>query len=382
MPNRKTLIFHIGDHKTGSTSIQLAFAKRLVTIQGHSVFYPAKLARNALGDQCLAYGKAQTPETRQATAKPIAKLAELIRDSKADFTLISAEAFEKVPAALLREVIDTFFAGTADDIRIFGYVRPHAARLTSSFSERTKAGVPKTLRMNLDDFTKLRQKKREFIYLPRFTAWQEQFGDAFTLRPMIRSQLHKGDVVSDFVHHAFGGLPFTITGDNAANESLCLEDLMRLKVLQSHLKVLPSRPKASHDLRLKIGWEFSRLTGQLPPPPQRTKLQLHKSLAEDIRDTYLDDAKAMDREFFGGEPLLENELHAAVEKALDTPQSVEPADYLSASELRSLELMSGMIAGMLEEPTVNWPAFFHAKRVRDVEQARKAQKKQPSAAAE
>lgn len=366
MPNRKTLIFHIGDHKTGSTSIQLAFAKRLVKLHGHSVFYPAKLARNALGDQCLDYGKADTPAAREAAAKPIAKLAARVRASKADFTLISAEAFEKVPAALLHEVIDTFFADTADDIRVFCYVRPHAARLTSSFAERTKAGVPKTLNVNLEDFAKLRKEVEEFIYLPRFAAWREHFGDAFTLRPMIRSQLYQGSVVDDFVHHAFGGVPFTITGDSQANESLCLEDLMRLKVLQSHLK-------APHDLRLKIGWEFSRLTGHLPPPPKRTRLQLHKSLAAEIRDTYLGDARNMDREFFGGEPLMENELHAAVEKALAAPQSTEPADHLPPSELRGLEILSGMISGLLENKDVNWPAFLHAKRVRDVELARKDQ---------
>ena len=365
MPNRKTLIFHIGDHKTGSTSIQLAFAKQLINLQGHSVFYPAKLARNVLGEQCLKYGRAETPEARQTAAKPIAKLAQRVRDSQEEFTLISAEAFETVPAALLREVIDTFFADTADEIRIFCYVRPHAARIASSFAERTKAGVPKTLKTNLEGFAQRRKEVEEFIYLPRFAALREHFGGAFTLRPMIRSQLHQGDVVSDFVHHAFGGIPFTITGDSEANESLCLEDLMRLKVLQAHLK-------APQDLRLKIGWEFSRLSGQLPPPAQRTKLQLHKSLAEDIRTTYLADARNMDREFFGGEPLLENELHTAVKKAIPAPQSTAPADYLSGSELRSLELMSGMIAGLLEEPGVNWSAFLHAKRVRDVELARQA----------
>jgi len=375
MSNRKTLIFHIGDHKTGSTSIQLAFAKQLVKLQGHSVFYPAKLANNELRDQCLAYGAAKTPKDQEKAALPLRKLANRVAKADTDFALISAEALERVPAALLHEIIQKFFKDAADDIRVFAYVRPHPGRITSTFTERTKVGAPPVLKSTLAEFAQRRKEDKENFYLPRFAAWRHHFGDAFTLRPMIRSQLYRGSVVEDFVHHAFGGIAYTIASDSSANESFCLEDLMRLKVLQRQLKT-------SRILRLRIGWEIYRLASQLPPPPQRTKLQLHKSLAEDIRDTYLDDAKAMDREFFGGEPLLENELHAAVEKALDTPQSVEPADYLSASELRSLELMSGMIAGMLEEPTVNWPAFFHAKRVRDVEQARKAQKNQPSAAAE
>lgn len=365
MPNRKTLIFHIGDHKTGSTSIQLAFAKRLVSLQGRSVFYPAKMANNKLKDRCMAFGAAQTAQARREASRPLKSLAARVAGSDADFTLISAEALENVPAALFYEIVETFFKEAAHDIRIIAYVRPHAARLTSSFSERAKIGVRHVLQMNLEGFSERKKKDHEFIYLPRFAAWREQFGDAFTLRPMIRSQLHQGDVVSDFVHHAFSGIPFTISGDSQANESLCLEDLMRLKVLQQNLPV-------SNGLRLMAGWEFARIVGHMPPPATRSKLQLHKSLAEDIRDTYLADARNMDREFFGGAPLLETELHAAVEKAVARPQSTDPADYLSVSELRSLELMSQMIAGLLEEPSVDWEAFLHAKRVRDVKRARRA----------
>lgn len=375
MPNRKTLIFHIGDHKTGSTSIQLAFAQKQIKLQEHSVFYPGKLANNVLRDQCLAYGAAKTRKDREKAAQPLQKLASRVAKADANFALISAEALERVPAALLQEIINDFFSDAADEIRIFAYVRPHPGRITSTFTERTKVGAPPVLKSSLEEFAQHRKEDGENFYLPRFAAWRQHFGDAFALRPMIRSQLYRGSVVEDFVHHAFGGIPFTVASGSSANESFCLEDLMRLKVLQRHLKT-------SRILRLRIGWEIYRLASQLPPPPQRTKLQLHKSLAEDIRDTYLDDAKAMDREFFGGEPLLEDELHTAVEKALDAPQSVEPADYLSASELRSLELMSGMIAGMLEEPSVNWPAFLHAKRVRDVELARKAKKNQTVKAAE
>ncbi|MEY8830984.1 hypothetical protein AB9K34_21645 [Sedimentitalea sp. XS_ASV28] len=366
-PPRKTLIFHIGDHKTGSTSIQYAFAKRQVELQGYSVFYPARIASNALRDQCLEYGAAETAEARQKAAQPLKQLAGQVRDSGADFTVISAEALERVPAALLRKIIDTFFADSARDIRVIAYVRPHAGRIISTFAERTKVGVPHTLKSTLEDFAENRKKDSEIIYLPRFSAWRKYFGDRFMLRPMIRKHLHGGDVVHDFVHHAFGGIPFELAGTGQANESLCLEDLMRLKVLQSQLK-------APRLLRLMVGWEMYRLIGHLPPPPARTKLQLHRSLAEDIRDTYMQDARNMDRAFFGGDPLLENDLDNAVAKALGEPQSTDPADHLSVSELRSLEIMSQMISGLLEQKDVDWAAFLHAKRVRDVQKGRKAAK--------
>jgi len=364
-PRRKTLIFHIGDHKTGSTSIQLAFAKRQVTLAGHGLFYPAKLASNALGDHCTAYGAATTPKARQKAAEPLQKLAARIRASQADFSLISAESFEAVRPELFHEIVQTFFADSADDVRVIGYVRPHAARLLSSFAERTKVGGPRVLNGTLEDFVAKKKEDREFFYLPRFSAWRDMFKDRFLLRPMIRSELRSQSVVEDFVHHAFGGIDFEIHGADQANESLCLEDLMRLKLLQREVR-------APRDMRLKLGWEFARMLGTLPPAPTRTWLQLHRSLAEEIRDTYRDDARAMDQSFFDGVSLMETELHHAVDKALEHPQSTEPADHFSASELRSLEIMSKMIAGLLENDEVDWPSFLHKKRLREVNAARKA----------
>ncbi|TDE34248.1 hypothetical protein [Antarcticimicrobium sediminis] len=355
---KKTLVFHIGDRKTGSTSIQLAFAQGQVSLKGHSLFYPSKLAANALGTQCTTYGDANTPQMRRQAAKPLQKLADQVRRSEADFIVISAEAIEGVKVELFHDVVQTFFADTADDIRVIGYVRPHAARLLSTFAERTKVGLPRALENSLDEFCTLKKDEGEFIYLPRFSAWRQMFGENFLLRPMIRNALYRKSVVDDFVHHAFGGIEFEISGTEAANESLCLEDLMRLKVLQKKIR-------RARDLRLKLGWEFARQLGTLPPSPTRTKLQLHRSLAEDLRATYQEDARAMDRAFFDGKPLMETELQRAVETAVDQPQSTEPEDYFTASELRSLEVMSKIISGLLENKEVNWPAFLHQKRIRD-----------------
>mgnify|MGYP000498255412 CR=1 FL=1 len=44
----KTLVFHIGDHKTGSTSIQYAFAADRVALENRSVLYPARINSNRL----------------------------------------------------------------------------------------------------------------------------------------------------------------------------------------------------------------------------------------------------------------------------------------------------------------------------------------------
>ncbi len=365
---KKVLIFHIGDHKTGSTAIQLALAQNRVSLQGKSLFYPAQIANNNIVSYFIAYAEAENSRQRKKAARLLSQLANQVRQSDADFTVISAEGFEGVPPTVFAEVVDVFFADAADEIRIIGYVRPHAPRIISSYAERTKIGAARVLERSLDEFSTDADRKGEFLYYPRYLAWRELFGNSFLVRPMIRSLLFNKSIVDDFVYHAFGGSEFAVDGGTEANESFCLEDLMRLKVLQKNLNV----PLV---LKLRLGWEIARLIGHMPPPVTQTKLRLHRSLAKEIFKTYLQDAKAMDQAFFGGKPLLENELHSAVENAIDAPQPTEPKDVLSESELRSLTLMSGLIAGLLDAPEVNWPNFLHGKRIAEVQAGKCSQVK-------
>ncbi len=360
----KTLIIHIGDHKTGSTSIQTAFAKQQVRLAGRTVCYPAKISHNMLKPHCRAYAMPDRPKMRRKAIAVFEKLAGKIRASDADFCLISAEAFETVPPGVLHDIVMRFFAPAADEIRVVGYVRPHAGRLLSSFAERTKIGLRDIMSGTLDSFHASMLADRRLFYHPRFSALRELFGDAFLLRPMIRSELYHGSVVDDFVRHAFGVADFEITGNGQANESLVLEDLMRLKVLQSHLE-----GRQPHRPRHALGWEFARVVAHLPPPRSRSRLRLHRTLAQDLHEAYLEDARAMDRDFFDGRPLLEGELDAALAGAVEEPQSVDPVDYLSESDMRSLSILSEIIAGMLENEGRKWPLFFYGKRLKEVREA-------------
>lgn len=359
----KTLVFHIGDHKAGSTAIQSAFAQRQVSLDGATVFYPAKLAHNFLRQHCNAYAAANDAKARQEAISVFEVLARKIRNSDADFCLVSAEELEGLDPRVFQDIVTTYFGDTADEIRIIAYVRPHGARLLSSFVERTKLGLPNILSGTLDTFFESAQKKNSFRYQERFGAWRDLFGRQFTLRPMILNQLYQGSVVDDFTHHAFATTRFQIKDRAPANESLALEDLMRLKVLQFCLANHP------HNLRYRhvVGWEFSRILDTLPPPETRTRLRLHKALAIKVQDAYLEDARALDRSFFDGAPLMETELMGLTDGAPQTPQSVDPTDHLSESDLRSLTLLSEIIAGMLDNNGQDWPKFLHGKRIRDAQ---------------
>lgn len=360
----KTLVIHIGDHKTGSTSIQMAFAQRQVVLENQTVTYPARIAHNGLKPHFNAYMATGRPKARRKAIAAFEALASSIRDADTDFCLISAEAFETVPPPVLHDIVSRFFAPAADEVRVVAYVRPHAARLLSSFAERTKIGLRDVMSGTLESFHASMLDAGRLTYHPRFAALHRLFGDAFLLRPMIRGQLYRDSVVDDFVRHAFGTDAFRVEGQGQANESLALEDLMRLKVLQSHLE-----GRQPHRPRHALGWEFARVVEGLPPLETRTRLRLHRSLARALHAAYLDDARAMDREFFAGQPLLEAELDAVRETAADLAQSIDPADYLSASDMRSLSILSEIIAGMLENDGQKWPVFLHGKRLGAVREA-------------
>ncbi|MQQ09607.1 hypothetical protein GFB49_14155 [Epibacterium sp. SM1979] len=366
MSAHKTLIFHIGDHKTGSTSIQYAFAEGRISLDRKTLLYPAELASNVLKRRFLAWDRAETETEKQKAATPLQALADRIRASEADYVVISAEEFERVPPKVFKQIVDLFFADTADQIRVIAYVRPHAPRIVSSFCECTKIGAPRALRQTIGEFAEMRRETGSFDYFPRFNLWRELYGDNFLLRPMIRSQLRAGSVVTDFIEHAFPDEPYTLRGDDDSNESLELTDLMRLKVLQ--LNLMDKKPPLRH----QIGWEYLRQVSQQPPGPDRQKLRMHRGLAKEIRDIYLEDARSIDRAFFDGQPLLENELHAAVRSGPRRAQSVDPADYLSAAEIHSLRVMAGFLSNMLDMEDVNWTSFFHQTRVSLAVETRKA----------
>lgn len=361
MSRKKTLIIHIGDHKTGSTSIQTALAKGLISLEGKTIGYFAQLAHNGLARNCLDYAP-ERRRVRRANARiALETFAEKIEDEDADYVVISAEEFEAVPPTLVKLVVDDFFASTVDEVKVIGYVRPHMARITSSFGERTKIGAKRVVAGSLQDFTEMVKEMGSFTYHPRFTEWRELFGDNFIMRPMARQHLVNQSVVDDFAHSAFAGEEISVVFEKPENESLGIEDLMRLKVLQSTLD------QTTQKIRHYAGWEAFRLCHEAPHDGPVTKITIHRELAQACRDDYLEDARAMDRDFFDGAPILENELESSVQNATDTIQSTDPADYFSASEMRSLQLLSQMVAGMIENENVSWGSFFHSKRLQTLE---------------
>ena len=348
----KTLILHIGDHKTGSTTIQYAFAAKRVKLAGRQVQYPGTLSHNNLRGKLVLLSKPE--DTRKEATDKLSRMAERFANSKADTLLLSAESLDGADPQQVKDMVDRFFTPVIDHLRIAAYVRPHAPRILSSFATQTKSG---RFTGTLQEFHQSMRDKGRLMYQPRFSQWRETFGEAFRLRPMGRSQLVNGSILDDFIIHMMGCDDYKIATLPPANSSLPLHDLMRLKMLHTNLGRLDRGDRHA------LGWEFMRLVANKPDLSPQPKLALHHTLAEDIRTAYAADAEAMDRSFFDGPAILRPELDQAVDKAVSEEQSVDPIDYLSAEEIRSLTVLSNLTATLIKNKRAKWQTTLKQKRV-------------------
>ncbi|WP_282182273.1 hypothetical protein [Aliiroseovarius marinus] len=350
----RVLLIHIGDHKTGSTSIQNAFAKSCVQIEGEVPCYPNRLNHNflpaALKDRYEGKGLKNDARSRAI----LTKLGQSLKSASTKYNLISGEMLERTPPALLKRFVEDYLGSAFDDVRVIAYVRPHAERLLSGYAEVTKIGGNQT---SLQRFCDNMAKGERLIYAKRFQAWRDAFGDHFVLRPMIRSALTNGSLLDDFITHGFGTEDFVITPFDNDNQSLNLHDLMLLKALQSRIS---EQPKTT---RHTFGREVARHLELHPSETTGEKLQMHLDLAQNVAKHYAEDARDVDTAFFGGAPLLSNALQAAVEKASPTAISTEPADHFSDKELRHIHALGDLFNAMLGATDTDWSKIFRTARI-------------------
>lgn len=355
----RKLLLHIGHHKTGSTSVQYAFATGRVRLAGGRILYPAKLTHNYLRRHVDHYAQ----EGRLLPGAPgmpdLPTISGRMARGDYEVAVISGEEFEAAEPGQVRAVMAEFFLPHVGDHAVICYVRPHAGRMLSSFAERMKLGL---FQGTPQMFHARSVQDGRFRYAPGLARWQAVFGAHLRLRPMIRAELAGGSVLQDFIETGFPDpARVSVAPGPAANESLCLEDLVLVRLVQDALAARGPR------LRHAMGWELAeslaRTTRKGAPG---TKLMLHKALAEEIRRAYLEDAEALDRQFFGQRGLFRRDLDRAVDEALPRAQSYAPEDHFPPETLRVVQVLAAGLDRMLDHDSGPWPAYLHRLRVQAV----------------
>lgn len=357
----RSLVFHIGQHKTGTTTIQHALANGRIKLRDARILYPARMSHNYLKNHVSRYAEDGSIVEGRPGMPGLQEIALALEKDDYDFAVLSGEEFADSNPTDVRRVMTAFLLPHVADHRVLCYLRPHAARVLSSFVEQTKIGLHAG---SLAQFHDRSLKSSRFLYSAKLAPWVATFGGHFVVRPMVRQELAQGSVLHDFARAAFGdGVDAQIETDTDANESLCLEDLMLLKLVQS---VLAERSK---NTRLELGWALAAKLAEAPSGARKkTKVWLHRALAERIRRDYRADARQTDDRFFGGRPVLQTELDRAVEESVVEPMPVEPSDYFSAAEMLNIVTLTKMMDDMLDRRPKEWPKFFLDRRAERFQQ--------------
>ncbi|EYD70564.1 hypothetical protein [Limimaricola hongkongensis] len=344
------IVFHLGDSKTGSTSIQQTLVAQAWTGASKTLLYNARVNHIPLAHTI------NRPKDKPFAKKRWTALRSDLERSDADIAVVSAEGFEFSDPDEFAEMVRQYLGEWQGRIRFITYLRPHAERVVSTYAERSKQGL---FLGRLEEMHERLLDSGLLMYAPRIARWKAQWGDAYTVRPMIRSELRGGDVVEDFLNFVFHGDPVKPQAVAGANESLTAADLAALRAIHA---TFPKQARM-RDAQKTLGWNLAQLISALPRPKNTEKPQLHRSLAETLVKAYRDDAAEVDRLYFEGSPLSKS-LEAAPGKARETVQPIDAASYFGPDALRLIEGLGQLLVRMIAAAPDTMSTAMRPKQLR------------------
>lgn len=331
------LVLHIGDMKTGTTSIQSALLKQNWQGTDRKVCYPVPPGQPYHHDlvELIRLG-----ETERVNGW-FEFLRRTVGESDAEVAVISSELLEEFPPEQVLEIFSHQMPEHAPTMRVIAYARPHAERVMSSWTQQVKLGF---FSEGVEEFLPGFLARRKLAYYERFGAWRDAVGGRFTLRPMIRKALLNGDVVEDFMEQILPGARLTFPAGTEINETLGIADLAMLRMIHQHPRRHPD--DRTHDVRMRMGEYLAYILSALrrPESPRPT---MSRAAYDQVFEACEEDARMLDRSFFN-RTAMSDALKTAGLRVTEEPQSLEAADYLTAEELRLAEAFALLLHDLMK----------------------------------
>ena len=354
----KELIVHLGDTKTGSTSIQKVLKQKTYKTAGEELCYPTQNHHNALVRTLTRKRHLPQREVR------FGSVYNRFSKSNAALGIVSAEHFQFADPILFEKTARQYWPDLCENMRLIAYIRPHHEKLLSSYSERVKLGI---VSGSFDNFVEEVFESKLLDYMPRLKAWRDVFGERFVAKPFVRSEFYKNDVVEDFFKFSLGHENFTISGTASSNTSLTLPQLSLLRlahlVLDGHRpSTEPKKNPAFFDARSSFGRSISEHINARKLGENGAKLRLPDVFVERVKTRYSKDANALDETFFGGNA-MSTALESCGTKATRESQSMEVGDYFNRETIEAFSATTEIMAKMLVKNPRRFAKMVSATRL-------------------
>lgn len=334
------LILHLGDFKTGSTALQSALHSGAYEVPGQPpLFYPGKGGNHNGMVQAL-----NRPGAQERAEVLLRKTGRQIQESGAARAVISAEHFQNTDPQQLQQMLTQHWPWAGDRLRLIAYVRPHADKLLSVFSTQLRMGFDYP---SVDALFEEQSAKDKLDYTPRFQRWRAVFGDRFELRPFIRSQLHGGDIITDFMQFAYGSGDVQLLGRAVANASLTVGQMALLRLLTGPLNQ-GRRPKELRKARSELSRIAGREIERAGLAADSGRLRMPEHLMAPFISRYSADAQALDAAFFSGTPMTDA-LQSAPERLGGPEQSLEASAYFAPESVACFKLLADILCALARD---------------------------------
>lgn len=312
-------------------------ARRDCRPEGLRLFYPAKQSHTALARSLGQRRKELYPKRWKGIAKRL-------DNADWDVAVLSSELFEFAAPAAAARAIRNHLPAYADNVKVIAYVRPHAGRAVSQFSENLKLGH------DTGDFEAFLDRflaAGRLNYCDRLARWRDEFGDRLIVRPYLRSWFPDGDVRKDFLQHILPGTSYHLAEGQDDNSALTVADMALMRMLQKRFQECPGIVAENC---AAFGKHFGRLLREAPPTIASERLRLPLPLYDRIRTVCAADAERLDQEWIGT-PCFLPALLAAEAETVATAQSLDCRDYHSPETLRLMCAWADLLTRQMRDPT-------------------------------
>ena len=241
------IVFHIGTHKTGTTTIQVSLGKAYDSLLARGVLYP-RAGREGPGHAQLGRELLSTDAPLAKVPSHLGILAEL-RKARPSTLLISSEGLlggsSPRPVEWARHLCEELKPAQVD---VLAYVRPQWERIESQYAVRLRTG------RGWEPFEQAIERmitQKRFDYLETFRPWRQAFGDRLELRPYGPDYLLGRDAVTDFWSSVGLGVPPEFPDDANPRPGARTTEMLRLlrAFLADHrLDMLLPQPAEPHPL--------------------------------------------------------------------------------------------------------------------------------------